>query len=146
MIVDNVFQFVTGLLGIIFTCVGFFVNRLGNKIKAERTILTEGVVTGLDARYDEDGTTYALRVQFINDHGEIVEGNSMVSKSKSLMKDYPIGTKIHVLYDALDSSKFIVKEFDTNILGIVGKIFLGIGIVLLIICLIITFTSFSIYI
>ena len=38
----------------------------------------------------------------------------MVSKSKSLMKDYSIGTKIHVLYDALDSSKFIVKELNIS--------------------------------
>ena len=122
---------IVALLGIIFSGVGFFLYRLGNKIKQEHTILTEGVVIGLEERRGDDGTTYALKVCFMDDQGREIVGNSMISKSLFLTKNYPVGAKVHVLYDALDSSSFIVKEYDINILGLVGLIFFGIGISLL---------------
>ncbi len=118
------------LLATIFLVLGYFINREGEKRKHARTISTKGVVTGYQERVDEDGHTVALCVSYVDDQGKLIEGVTDISKTFSLDK-FPIGREVTILYDPLDSSKFIVKEFDVNVLGLVGKIFMGVGLLLL---------------
>lgn len=128
-------KYLLEIMGIVFFALGFVVNRIGKNRKYERTIVTKGHVTGLQKRLMDaqmESYTYALEVEFTDDQGKVIKGVTDVAKGYGMDK-FPVGREVTILYDALDSTKFLVKEFDVNVFGIVGIVFMVVGIILFVI-------------
>ena len=127
----GVVHLVFGILIPVFGILGYVLIRAGRNQDRFCTIHTRGFVTDIVSVRSEDGVTYAPVVEFADDSGKMIRARSSMSTGRSAVeKVCPIGREVEVRYDPLDTSSFLIIGYDKDILGLVGRIFLGVTAVL----------------
>jgi len=98
------------------------------------TIHTKGFVTEIVRVTSRDGVTYAPVVEFTDDSGKVIRQRSSMSTNRSTVeKTCPVGTEVTVRYDPLNVSSFLIVGYDRNVFGLVGSIFIGVSLILVIV-------------
>ena len=130
----DVFNLVFGILIPVFAGLGYFLVRAGRNQDRFCTIHTKGFVTEIVRVTSRDGVTYAPVVEFTDDSGNVIRQRSSMSTNRSTVeKTCPVGTEVTVRYDPLNVSSFLIVGYDKNVFGLVGSIFIGVALILVIV-------------
>ena len=126
------------LLALIFTGIGvlcfwlcFYFRRRTRRFISE-ALQTDGDVIGLHEVYDGGSATYAPVIRFTTAHGVVREFTDSVSSRPA---GYNVGDRVRILYHRHDPRDARVATtfrlyLSSIIFGLIGTIFLGVGIVL----------------
>ncbi len=126
--------YILAFMAFIFTAVGgaflYFANEFNDK-----AVSTTGWVVNVSINYNDGSTTYKPTISYMDENGIKQTGQTFLSSSTY---NFPRGAEVEILYDPSDPSSIRMNSWFA--LWAFPIIFLGVGILLAVIALIVALT------